>query len=146
MSKDSIILPNSLLLGEVSALLAEGHPVVLMTKGNSMLPFIRGDKDSVRLVAAEEYKTGQAVLAQIGPGHYVLHRLVEIDGENVTLQGDGNLRGREHCRRSDICGVVTQVLRPGGKTAGPRDDCAAKWRRLPYIIRRVVLAIYRRIQ
>lgn len=146
MNKDSIVLPNSLLLGEVSALLAEGHPVVLMTKGNSMLPFIRGDKDSVRLVAAQEYKIGQAVLAQLSPGHYVLHRLVEVSGEDVTLQGDGNLRGREHCRKSDICGVVTEVIRPGGKKVGTRDESAARWRRLPYIIRRVILAIYRRIQ
>lgn len=143
---NKITVPNAIMLAEVDFLLKEGRPVVIMTKGNSMLPFIRGEKDSVQLKKQEEYKIGQAVLAQIDPGHFVLHRLVAISGDEVTLQGDGNLNGQEHCRLEDICGAVTQILRPSGKIDGPKDEQAAKWRTWPYIVRRICLAIKRRIK
>ena len=44
-----MIVPNAILLAEVSALVQEGKQVELLTKGCSMLPFIVGDRDSVRL-------------------------------------------------------------------------------------------------
>ena len=44
-----VVVPNAILLGEVKSLLAEGKDVVIPTKGNSMLPFIRGGRDSVNL-------------------------------------------------------------------------------------------------
>lgn len=144
-SKNRITIPNAIMLAEVDFLLKEGHPVVIMTKGSSMLPFIRGDRDSVQMKRLEEYRIGQAVLAQIAPGHYVLHRIVNISGEDVTLQGDGNLKGQEHCRLDDICGAVVQILRPSGKITGPMDEQAARWRTWPYMIRRICLAIKRRI-
>jgi len=140
-----VVLPNDVLLGEVGRLLREGHSVVLMTKGNSMLPFIRGDKDSVQLERSVCPAVGQAVLAEIRPGVYVLHRLIAVDSDNVTLHGDGNLRGDEHCRMENIAGVVTAIIGPGGRKRGPYDKTAAKWRKLPYIVRRIFLAFYRRL-
>lgn len=143
-------LPNEILLAEVSNMIGEGHPVVILTKGNSMLPFIRGDKDNVELVRPENPAEGDLALCQISPGHYVLHRIIAIEGDNVTLKGDGNLTGTEHCRREDICGIVTKILRKGGRTI----DCSSPsfrkrsrmWAGLPYIVRRYTLAIYRRVQ
>lgn len=143
--KNKITIPNAIMLAEVDFLLKEGHPVVILTKGSSMLPFIRGDRDSVQLKRQEQYRIGQAVLAQIAPGHYVLHRIVDISGEDITLQGDGNLKGQEHCKIGDICGAVVQILRPSGKIVGPMDEQAARWRTWPYIVRRICLAIKRRI-
>ena len=140
-----VVVPNKILLAEVESLLREGHTVTLMTKGNSMLPFIRGDIDSVRLERFGEPAIGSAVLARIAPGQYVLHRLIAVDGQNATLHGDGNLRGDEHCRLSDICGVATGIVRPNGKVCGPFNDAAARWRKLPYTVRRYILGIYRRL-
>lgn len=142
---NKVVVPNRILLAEVENLLREGNTVTLMTKGNSMLPFIRGEKDSVRLEHSETPAVGQAVLARLAPGHYVLHRLVAVDGQNATLHGDGNLRGDEHCKLSDICGVTTGIVRPNGKICGPFDEAAARWRKLPYTVRRYILAIYRRL-
>ena len=42
-----LILPNEILMGEVERLLSQGTAVTIMTKGNSMLPFIVGERDSV---------------------------------------------------------------------------------------------------
>lgn len=144
-----MVIPNEILLGEISELLAKGSEVELKAKGSSMLPFIRDGRDSVRLIRSEDpLKEGDAVLAEITPGHYVLHRIVSIEGDRITLKGDGNLRGTEHCRVGDIKGKAVSIVRPDGKVT----DCAgekalrraAKWNSLPYFIRRICLAILHR--
>lgn len=145
----SIILPNALMLGEVSRMLAEGHSVVIMTKGTSMLPFIRGGSDSVELVKEETYGLYDIVLAEVAEGHYVLHRIIGLDGGSVTLKGDGNLKGVEKCSLSDIRGRAVSII---GKT-GRKTDCLTKrfnnrsrmWRNAPYVCRRYFLAFYRRL-
>lgn len=143
-----MLVPNAILLAEVSNLLAEGKEVELKAKGYSMLPFIVGDRDSVRL-RREEVSEGDAVLAEIAPGHYVLHRIVGMDGGSVTLKGDGNLVGTEHCRPRDIKGKAVAVTSPKGKIrdlAGSGAKArAARWNALPYIVRRYTLAIIRRL-
>lgn len=149
MNAGKIVLPNAIMLGEVNNLLSEGHSVVIMTKGNSMLPFIRGDKDSVELVRQDKYAVGDIVLAQIAPGRYVLHRIIALDGEKATLKGDGNLDGTEGCRLSDICGAVEKIILPDGKEKDCRTERfsrrSAMWRRHPRIVRRYFLGFYRRI-
>lgn len=150
MNTSKIVLPNAIMLGEVSRFLDEGREVIIMTKGNSMSPFIRGERDSVELRKRPQVEAGDIVLAQLTPGHYVLHRVKQIDGERVTLKGDGNLDGTERCTLGDICGTVTYIIRPGDR----RLDCySRKWQRrfrrwtsAPRGIRRIILAIYRRIK
>ena len=61
-----------------------------------MLPFIVGDRDSVRL-RKEPVAVGDAVLAEIAPGRYVLHRIISLVKDRVVLMGDGNLSGVETC-------------------------------------------------
>ena len=58
-------LPNEVLLGEISALLAEGREVAFTPKGTSMLPFIRGGRDSVTLKKLAEVKVGDIVLVRL---------------------------------------------------------------------------------
>ena len=48
------VIPNEILLGEVTSLLAEGQEVVLLTKGGSMMPFLRSERDSVALRKLEK--------------------------------------------------------------------------------------------
>lgn len=145
---DTLVLPNELLLGEVSALLAEGKSVVLKTKGNSMLPLIRGDRDSVELHREDSVRENDIVLARLTGGQYVLHRVIAIDGENVTLMGDGNIRGTEHCRLGDICGTALFVVRTDDTKVDVRSAGALRrasmWRRL-LPVRRYILGVYRRV-
>lgn len=145
---ERITLPNALLFDEVTRLLSEGREVIIPTKGNSMLPFIRGERDSVVLVRKSGYATGDIVLALIEGERYILHRIWSMEGDKVTLMGDGNIAGKEHCSVSDISGAVVQIVRPGGRriivdTPGFRRRSGI-WRRL-LPLRRYILAIYRRL-
>lgn len=139
---------NATLLPQIVKLLNEGHTVTLRLKGFSMRPFLEDDRDKALLTKPVNPKVGDPVLAEISKGRFVLHRLIKIDGDNVTLRGDGNL-GDEHCKMSDICGGVIGFYRKGRN----KIDLISgkKWRIYSffwthlYPIRRYLLAVYRRI-
>jgi hypothetical protein len=138
-------LPNDVFLGLVSEKLAEGHTAVIWVKGYSMRPFIEFGRDKVKLASAATYQVGDAVLAEIEKGHYVLHRIIEKTGEKLILQGDGNVRGVEHCTVADVRGVVTEYIRPN-RILSADDPCLKRkiriWRTLRPI-RRYLLAMYK---
>ena len=136
------VLPNEILLGQVTSLLAEGQEVVLLTKGGSMMPFLRSERDSVALRKLEKVEVGDIVLAHLGGGRYVLHRIIAIDGDNVTLMGDGNIKGTESCLKSDISGTVVRILKASGKEYVPGKG---RWWRALKPFRRYILGVYRRI-
>ena len=147
MAPEKLIVSNSILLGEAVLMLRNGKDVVIPTKGSSMLPFIRGERDTVTLRGMDGYAVGDIVLASIN-GKYVLHRIWSIDGSKVTLMGDGNLRGKEICRMEDLHGAVIGINKPSGKTIDPYTNAqkrnAAIWRML-LPMRRIILGIYRRL-
>jgi len=138
---DKHVLSNDILLGSVSEMLEEGREVVMTPKGSSMHPFIRGDVDSVTLKKKDKAGPGDIVLAKIGD-RYIMHRIMSVEGEIVTLMGDGNVRGIERCRVGDICGTVISIIRPSGRRITPGKG--RLWKALRPI-RRYLLAIYRRI-
>ena len=142
-----VTVPNKILLSEVGRLVAKGDKVTILTKGYSMLPFITGEKDSVLLEAPTELFPGMIVLAQIRKGHYVLHRIIDIDGDKVTLMGDGNIRGCEDCRREDVVAVATRILKKDRQVdcmSGRHLRQARMWKSL-LPVRRWLLAVYRRL-
>ena len=85
--------------------------MVIPVKGYSMLPFIRDGRDSVELRGKVELEVGDIALARLGNGHFVLHRIWEIEGERVILMGDGNIAGKEVCTRGDVIGVASKIFR-----------------------------------
>lgn len=134
------------LLPEVERLLAEGLHVTLKVKGNSMLPFIHGGRDSVTLEAPARISRGDIVLARIGQGQYVLHRIIATKGNVFILMGDGNCHGTERCMRHDICGRAVKILTPHRCTSTdtPYMHMAGTAWRLLRPVRRWLLAIYKR--
>lgn len=145
---NTIELPNDILLGEVKRILAEGKDVTLRVRGYSMRPFLEDRRDKIVLTRCSALpKVGDAVLAEIAPGKYVYHRIIHIIGGTVTLKGDGNVRGTEQCRISDIV-AATQLLIRKDKPYSPKGKAwrcySALWPHWP-LARRVLLAIYRRL-
>ena len=105
------VMPNDVLLGEVRKLIQEGHSVTLRVKGNSMLPFIYGGRDNVRFVNCSDYKVRDIVLAEVSKGVFVVHRIISIKDNRVTLMGDGNLYGVEHCYLDNLAAKVEVIVR-----------------------------------
>ncbi len=146
----SLVVPNGIFFSHICDLLDHGKDVTFVVKGSSMRPFIEGGKDSVTL-RKSEFACGDAVLARLAGDHYVLHRVESIEGDKITLKGDGNLSGREKCLSSDVMGKVILVTKKDGRKVVDVSDARYKrrvqrWVRSPYIFRRIVLAIYRRIK
>lgn len=138
-------MPNDRFLTEVRRTLQEGHTATIVVKGYSMRPFLEHCRDKVILKAVTEPVPGDAVLAEIVPGRFVLHRIIRREGCRLTLMGDGNLRGVEHCTVGDVAGKVIMYLYPFGQL--PADDARLCrririWRKcLP--IRRYLLFVHR---
>ncbi len=113
-------IENDILIPELARLLSEGKEVRFTPSGVSMRPFIEGDKDSVILAPLNRApQRGDILLAQVqtlcGRTTYVLHRLIRVEGEQLTLMGDGNLAGTETCLRADVIGIVTRIESPKGR-------------------------------
>ena len=139
MTEDQII-------DEAVRLVSDGVSVTLPVDGRSMLPFIIGGRESVVLQKSEGAKVGDVVLAWVEGGRWVVHRIIRIDGDRVTLMGDGNLAGTEHCSVGDMKAIATHVVDAKGRMH-EMDIC---WRRVAvrlwwYLkpIRRYLLGIYK---
>lgn len=103
---------NELYFSGVEQLLAEGKSVRIKAKGRSMEPFIRDGRDEIVLSAGIQARKGCIILARTGES-IVLHRVINIEGNAVTLMGDGNLYKTESCLREDIIAVATRIVRRG---------------------------------
>ena len=134
-------IPNDILIPQIAALLQEGKEVLFTPTGNSMRPFIEGGQDVVTLRKLPHIKVGDICLAQISRSPaYVLHRVIRIESDQITLMGDGNLQGEEHCTADNIVGTVIRIQTPKGfrkpLTRGRLWYQLRKWRR-------ILLKIYR---
>ena len=140
---------DTIIIQEAIRLVNEGISVTFPVNGWSMLPFIIGGRESVILQKPVNPKVGDVVLAWVDGNRYVVHRIIRIEGDHVTLMGDGNVAGTEHCSISDVKAIATHVVDAKGK----KRYLYTHWRRratkfwsflLP--IRRYPLAIIRRLE
>lgn len=127
---------NSTTFSIVRDILLEGQNVTVAVNGQSMLPFFRsGSTVTLRPINEEDFKKYAVVFADAG-GRFVIHRIIAIDGDMVTLLGDGNIYGTETMPKNKVYGAI---------------DCSAThiffakiwlWLRP---VRRFPLAIFRRV-
>lgn len=149
------IIDNESLFADVEHIIGEGGSVQLRVKGGSMRPFLRDGRDTVTLVAADtaNLRKGMVVLFRHG-GRHVLHRIRRIDGDRLTIKGDGNYRMTEMSRRGNVAAVAVSIER-NSKTV---DYGSTKWKwlsfgsltlkslRTPYLtLRRAGGKIYRKL-
>lgn len=141
-------IPNNVLLPQVGRLLEEGMEVTMSVKGFSMLPFIVGGRDSVVL---KKYSVSperlDIVLALTTAGNYVVHRVVKVEGDMLTLMGDGNLKGTERCAVANVLGKVVAVEYAGRKynPYSPTMLCLSKVWIFLKPFRRYILAVWRHL-
>lgn len=127
-------------------LMNEGHSVTLRLRGISMRPFLEDNRDKAILKKAISPKVGDVVLAEIGDKHYVLHRIIKIEGEHVTMQGDGNV-STETCKMQDVHGIALGFYRKGRSELEKTDS--TKWKIYSFVwmhlrpVRKYLLAFHR---
>lgn len=141
-------IANDILIPELARLLKEEKEVRFTPSGNSMRPFIEGEKDSVVLAPLNNPpRKGDILLARVqvvDRKTFVLHRVLRMEeNEQETifvLQGDGNLQGEEKCVKEDIIGIVKRIEYPSGK----RKICSSAflWQKM-FPCRKWLLKIYR---
>ena len=120
--------------------LKDGKVIVLVPQGISMLPFIKGGVDQVYLLKKEKVAVGDIVLVEYH-GKHILHRVYAVDGEKITLMGDGNLEGTEQVAADEVLGTVVEIVHDG-RHLKPKK--AWLWRHL-LPIRRYLLKIHRKL-
>lgn len=145
----TIALPNALFIPEIKRAIDEGHTTTFRVRGYSMRLFLEDRRDKVVLAPCKEVKVGDVVLAEIQKDKYVLHRVIQKEGEHLTLMGDGNVYGTETCNTSNVIGIAIGFLRKGRDVMDTTDG--KKWKIYSFFwirlkpIRRYILAFYRRI-
>lgn len=139
-------LKDNKIIQEAVKLVEDGICVTLPVDGRSMLPFIIGGEDSVLLEKPQKSEIGDVVLAWVEECRFVVHRIIAINGDEVTLMGDGNIRGVERCRLDDIKATITYVVNKKGKRRNIKNRkyrwSSYVWRKLRPV-RRYLLAIYK---
>ena len=120
--------------------LKDGKVIALVPQGISMLPFIKGGVDQVYLLKKDRVAVGDIVLVEYH-GKHILHRVYAVDGEKITLMGDGNLEGTEQVAADEVMGTVVEIVHDG-RHLKPKK--AWLWRHL-LPIRRYLLKIHRKL-
>ncbi len=146
----TVSLPNEIFVPQVRALLEEGQQfVTFRVRGNSMRPFLENDRDCVALKLPDEIRVGDVVLAEVEPQHYVLHRVIIRQDNDLVLKGDGNSKGIETCTVENVLAKAVGFYRKGKRRA--ELVTGWKWRWYSWFwmhtvrIRRYLLAAHRRI-
>lgn len=108
------------LISVVRPTLMEGRRVRMVVKGTSMLPFIRNG-DAVELAPVDCAPViGDAVLAQVAVGRYVVHRVVRADQDGVWLRGDSQRVAEGPVPATSVLGMVVAVCRGRRRSAMDR--------------------------
>ncbi len=127
-----------------------GECFKIRVTGHSMLPLLGYGRDTIiiRRTRHDEAIVGRIAMYRLGPKHYVTHRVISVDGDTVTLLGDGRITYDEPIRRDMIVGVVESVIRQNGRLL----SCTSRtwrlkerlWLMQPMIVRRYALALLHR--
>lgn len=136
MKQNIRLINNRELFAIARDILLEGSSVRVSVRGESMLPFFRsGSTIILRPIREGDLRKYNVVMADAGRS-FVVHRIIEVDDEYITLLGDGNYNGTERVTRDKVYGIVD---------CSPLHLFFAKiwlWMRP---VRRYPLAIFRRV-
>lgn len=133
----------------VDQFLKEGRTVRLTVKGNSMLPFIYSERDSVVMKRVDDYNVGDIIFGrEYKTGRFLLHRVIRKEKGYVILRGDGNLKNvQERINNEDIIGKIVKIIFNNKEL-----DPYSSWQIFRHKIwdlllpfRRIILAVYRRL-
>ena len=134
---------NSFFAVDLMNRLSEGLPVDVNFGGDSMLPLIHGDSDTVQLTpVTSQLRCGDIYLFRY-KGRLVIHRLLRIHGDDLLFRGDNNF-ACEYASVSDVLARLTAVIHADGSI---ETTDTSTWRRRScyVVIRRNVYSALARV-
>ena len=109
---------------------AEGNapPVRITLSGYSMNPLIRGHRDYVTVKPIEGiFEVGDIVLfCEPDTNRYVIHRVWNLEGDNVLTWGDNCLKPDGWIMKKDVWGKVVLIER-GKRVIHPDPQKGIRW-------------------
>ena len=88
--------------------------LVYTTKGTSMYPMLRQNRDLVIISAKPEGLLNKYdVILFKRNGKYILHRVVGVKENDYTTAGDNTISKEYHVKDKEILGVLTSFVRDG---------------------------------
>ncbi len=104
---------------------ARGQQGTILVTGTSMVPFLRHEKDMVRLSPVTDLpEPGDICLFTLG-GRLLLHRMRKQKDGQLYMNGDGRME-YEVIHREQLVAVVTHIIRRSGRVI----DCGSLWFRV----------------
>lgn len=101
---------NTLTFEEI---LARDGKLIYRTKGHSMRPMLRQNRDLVIIEPQEgRLRRFDTALYKRG-GKYILHRVIKVYPEDYVFRGDNNYFTEPGIRDSEIIGILTAFVRKG---------------------------------
>ena len=100
---------------EIRNLISEGKTVTLTVKGNSMNPFMVHLRDQMTLGPWKEGDLRKGVVALVldKRGNHLIHRIIKVEKDSVTLLGDGNTTMTEEATIDNVIGIMYAFHRKG---------------------------------
>lgn len=145
----TIVKDKAIMMEEIRELISEGRTVSLTVKGNSMNPFLVSMRDQMKLGPwkDQDIRKGCVALVKDSRNNYLIHRIIERNGDTVTLLGDGNVGFTETATLDNVIGIMYSVTRKGHEW----ESDSAVWRFYSWFwmmitpVRRWPLGLWRRL-
>ena len=137
------------MMEEIRTLISEGKTATITVKGNSMNPFMVHLRDQMTLGPwkEEDLRKGTVALVRDTRGNHLIHRIIKVDANTVTLLGDGNVVQTETATKDNVIGIMYSITRKGRTWSSG----GAGWRTYSLLwkvltpLRRYPLGLWRRL-
>ncbi len=97
----------------IETAVSSGKEAKLTVTGYSMYPIFRSERDNVVLTAPNCLKKYDVVLYRRANGEYVLHRIIKISGDTLTIAGDNELVKEYPVYSSQVIAKMKSFVRNG---------------------------------
>ena len=118
MNKDIISVKPHELVELVRAETEKGESVRITVVGSSMYPFLRSGIDSAGLFPIDNIKKNDVLFYLRKDGQCVLHRCIDIKGDEYIMCGDNQTEREYGIKRSNII-AAAKVFYRGGREITP---------------------------
>ena len=112
MEAKTTVLNSEALSHAVTQAVSSGGVFLLTVTGGSMVPALLHQKSQAELCSPENIRKRDIVLARRGDGSLVLHRVIRICEDTLTLNGDAQ-NWTETVHKTQILAVVVRFCRKG---------------------------------